>query len=188
LAIGVLAYVIPMPTQDPQIIPLPLEGAYLPVAEWFVLIFYVPYWYFHGFMAPLFSFYVPFVLFVVLASLPYYFGKKKNTLKAEKEGRILKTASKIHGTSWLRKISGGVSTHTRALGFLSVLIVSLTLFGGLYAGTSVSPTMGCNSCHNIYSGLRMGVPPQSFKDRVKNPLLGDTEWMVQHWLYPQIYW
>ena len=36
LVIGGLAYVLAMPTQDPQIIPMPLEGAYIPSAEWFI--------------------------------------------------------------------------------------------------------------------------------------------------------
>jgi len=188
LAIGVLAYAIPMPSQDPQIIPMPLEGADLPVVEWFALIFYIPYWYFQGFMAPLLSFYLPFVLFVLLAALPYIVGKKRSALKTEQEESDTELDSARHKKpSWIRKIPG-FGAHSKALGFVSVTVVALTLFGGLYAGTSVSPTMGCNSCHNIYSGTRMGIPPESFKDRVKNPLLKNTEWMVQHWLYPQIYW
>lgn len=188
LAIGLLAYAIPMPTQDPEIIPLPLEGAYIPAAEWFALIFYVPYWYFQGFMAPLLSFYLPFALFVILAVLPYYLGRKKSELKARKDesGPEESSSEATEKKSWLGKL--GLSAHSKALGFLSVTVVALTLFGGLYAGTSVSPTMGCNSCHNVYSGQRMGIPPESFKDRGKNPLLDDSEWMVQHWLYPQIYW
>jgi quinol-cytochrome oxidoreductase complex cytochrome b subunit len=184
LVIGVLAYAVPMPTQDPQIIPMPLEGAGIPTAEWFVLVFYVPYWYFQNFMAPLLSFYVPVVLFIVLAVLPYCFGKEKSELRAEKEAHANKI-KKI--SSWLPDALR-FGAHARALGFLSVLVVSLTLFGGLYTVTSVSPTMGCNSCHNILSGRRMGIPPETFKDRVKNPVLKNFEWMVQHWLYPQHYW
>ena len=74
----------------------------------------------------------------------------------------------------------GFGPKSKALGVLSVFMVAMTLFGSLYAGTSVSPTMGCNSCHNVALGLRMGVPPITFKDREKNPLLEDSEWMVQH--------
>ena len=186
LAIGVLAYEIPMPTQDPDIIPLPLEGAYIPSAEWFALIFYVPYWYFQDFKAPMFSFYIPFLLFVFLTALPYLLGKKKSELKTDKGEAGAEVGAETSGRAWLGKL--GLSPHSKALGALSVIMVALTLFGGLYAGTSVSPTMGCNSCHNINSGMRMGIPPESFKDREKNPLLDDSEWMVQHWLYPQIYW
>ena len=51
LAIAVLAYAVPMPSQDPTIIPMPLEGEGIPTAEWFILMFYVPYLYFKGFMA-----------------------------------------------------------------------------------------------------------------------------------------
>jgi len=188
LVIGVLAYAIPMPSQDPQIIPMPLEGAGIPTAEWFALIFYIPYWHFQNFMAPLLSVYLPAVLFVVLAALPYCVGKTKIELAAEKKEHAIKTASKRRKIiSWLpHTLRPGA--HAKALGVLSVLVVSLTLFGGLYAGTSVSPTLGCNSCHNVAMGQRMGVPPKTFKDREKNPRLKNFEWMVQHWLYPQIYW
>lgn len=41
LVIGVLAYALAMPTQDPEIIPMPLEGANIPTVEWFILIFYI---------------------------------------------------------------------------------------------------------------------------------------------------
>src|SRR3989338_2351198 len=70
--IAVLAYTLPMPSQDPAIIPMPLEGEYMPTAEWFILIFYVPYLYFKGFMAALFSIYIPVIIFLVLALFPYF--------------------------------------------------------------------------------------------------------------------
>ncbi|MDH4286770.1 MAG: cytochrome b N-terminal domain-containing protein, partial [Gallionella sp.] len=77
LAIALLAYVLPLPSQDPAIIPMPLEGENLPTAEWFVLIFYVPYLYFKGFAATLFAFYIPLIIFLVLAIFPYYLKAKK---------------------------------------------------------------------------------------------------------------
>ena len=188
LAIAVLAYELPMPTQDPGIIPMPLEGAYIPVVEWFILIFYVPYMHVKGFMAPLLGLYIPFFIFLTLAFLPFLFRNK------ESYGETSKETASIEGNSVFGRILGlirrvpGFGTHTKALAALSVFMVAMTLFGSLYAGTSVSPTMGCNSCHNVASGIRMGVPPATFKDRGKNPLLEDSEWMVRHWFYPQIYW
>ncbi|MDX8403282.1 MAG: cytochrome b N-terminal domain-containing protein [Mariprofundaceae bacterium] len=188
LVIGILAYALAMPTQDPDIIPMPLEGAYIPTAEWFVLIFYVPYMHVKGFVAPLLGLYIPFIIFMGLAFLPYLFGNKaidgrdiKKTASVEKSGK----SNKI--LEYIRRVPG-FRPQAKLLAALSIFMVATTLFGSLYAGTSVSPTMGCNSCHNIGSGLRMGIPPVTFKDREKNPLLADSEWMVQHWFYPQIYW
>jgi quinol-cytochrome oxidoreductase complex cytochrome b subunit len=188
LVIGVLAYTLAMPTQDPEIIPMPLEGAYIPTAEWFILIFYVPYMHVKGFVAPLLGLYIPFFIFMALVFLPYFFRNKERT------GEDLKETASVERNSIFSRILGliqrvpGFGPHTKSLAALSVVMVAMTLFGSLYAGASVSPTMGCNSCHNVAMGMRMGVPPASFKDREKNPLLDDSEWMVHHWFYPQIYW
>src|SRR3989338_3310032 len=78
LVIAVLAYALPMPSQDPAIIPMPLDGENIPTAEWFILIFYVPYLYFKGFMATLFGFYIPLIIFLVLAMFPYYLRARKS--------------------------------------------------------------------------------------------------------------
>ncbi|MDX8410441.1 MAG: cytochrome b N-terminal domain-containing protein [Mariprofundaceae bacterium] len=188
LVIAILAYVLPMPTQDPEIIPMPLEGAYIPTVEWFILIFYVPYMHVKGFMVPLLGLYIPFVVFLLLVFLPYYLSSKGS------DGETLKKTAAVAKRSKFSKIFGFIrripefGPHSQLLAALSVFIVAVTLFGSLYVGASVSPTMGCNSCHNIGSGIRMGVPPVTFKDREKNPLLENSEWMVQHWFYPQIYW
>lgn len=187
LAIAILAYALPMPTQDPEIVPMPLEGAYLPTAEWFILIFYVPYMHFKGFMAPLLGLYIPFFIFLTLAFLPYFFRNGEKVSNNTKKTSATMSSSIIRGIrNGIRRVPG--FGHAKALAALSVSVVAITLFGSLYAGTSVSPTMGCNSCHNIASGMRMGVPPVTFKERHKNPLLENSEWMVQHWFYPQIYW
>jgi hypothetical protein len=71
---------------------------------------------------------------------------------------------------------------------VTVLLVVITLLGLVYWGSYKSPTMGCSSCHNLYSGIRMGKPPEAFKDRDVLPLLDDKEWMVGHWFYPQVIW
>jgi len=190
LAIAVLAYVLPMPSQDPAIIPMPLEGENIPTAEWFILIFYVPYLYFKGFMATLLGFYIPLVIFVVLAIFPYYLKSRKSkddkpasheSHAAEKSGVFAKIMAPF------RKALGA-KVYAKTLGFLTVFLVSMAVFGPLYAVTHVSPTMGCNSCHNIASGNRMGLPPATFKDRVMNPNLKDNTFMVEHWFYPQVVW
>ena len=78
--------------------------------------------------------------------------------------------------------------YTKTLGVLSVTLVALALFGPLYAFTHKSPTYGCNSCHNVSAGIRLGLPPTTFKDRGLNPNLKDNPFMVGHWFYPQVIW
>ncbi len=190
LAIAILAYVLPMPSQDPVIIPMPLAGENIPTAEWFVLIFYVPYLYFKGFMATLLGFYIPLTLFLVLAIFPYF-------LKTKSRRDIEKTppeAPSVKNSGILAKIGApfrrslGAKLYTKTMGVLTVSLVALALFGPLFAASHKSPTLGCNSCHNTSMGARLGLPPPSFKDRVKNPTLKDNMFMVGHWFYPQIIW
>lgn len=190
IAIGVLAYALAMPTQDPEIVPLPLEGAYIPAPEWFALIFYVPYMHFKGFTIPLLNFYIPLIIFIVLVALPYVIKRKKDRVSRTKDANdpsIMKVSMFDKLAAKVRHIPG-VRSLARSAAYLSVFLVAMGLFGALYAGTAVSPTMGCNSCHNIASGMRMGVPPVTFKNRARNPLLENKQWMVEHWFYPQVVW
>ena len=190
LAIAVLAYAVPMPTQDPVIIPMPLEGENIPTAEWFILMFYVPYLYFKGFMATLFAFYIPVIIFLVLAIFPYYL----RTSRREKVKNTQQETSSVEKHGVFTKIMApfrralGAKAYAKTLAFLTVFLVSMVLFGPLYAVSHTSPTMGCNSCHNISAGIRLGLPPATFKDRVMNPTLKDNTFMVGHWFYPQVIW
>ena len=190
LAIALLAYAVPMPSQDPAIIPMPLEGENIPTAEWFILMFYVPYLYFKGFMATLFAFYIPVIIFLVLAIFPYFLGTRKSeggkktpqdTHAVGKSGVFALIMAPFRKTL-------GAKTYTKTLAFLTVFLASMVLFGPLYAVSYKSPTMGCNSCHNISAGIRLGLPPATFKDRVMNPTLKDNTFMVGHWFYPQVIW
>ncbi|MDE2117384.1 MAG: cytochrome b N-terminal domain-containing protein [Betaproteobacteria bacterium] len=190
LAIAVLAYALPMPSQDPAIIPMPLDGENIPTAEWFILIFYVPYLYFKGFMATLFAFYIPVIIFLVLAIFPYFTRRRRG-----KSGRnIEQETHPIERSGAFTKIMApfqkalGARAYAKTLAFLTVFLVSMVLFGPLYAVSHKSPTYGCNSCHNITAGLRLGLPPATFKDRVMNPNLKDNTFMVGHWFYPQVIW
>ena len=184
LVISLMAYYLPMPSQDPDIIPMPLDGEYIPTPEWFSLVFFLPYMHFEGFLATFLSFYLPFLVFVLLAVFPYYLRWRSKR----------PASSDVKGNGIFSKLGRGISRiaalshQTKLAPFISIALVSMILFGGMYAGTYKSPTMGCNSCHNIYSGNRMGVPPEAFKDRQKLPLLGDNRWMMEHWFYPQVVW
>ena len=190
LAIAILSYAVPMPSQDPAIIPMPLEGENIPTAEWFILMFYVPYLYFKGFMATLFAFYIPVVIFLVLAIFPYFL----RTSRRDKNKSIQQEASFVERNNVFTKImvpfrrALGAKTYAKTLAFLTVFLVSMVLFGPLYAVSYKSPTMGCNSCHNLSAGNRLGLPPATFKDRVMNPTLKDNTFMVGHWFYPQVIW
>lgn len=190
LAIAVLAYVLPIPSQDPAIIPMPLEGANLPTAEWFILIFYVPYLYFNGFMATLFGFYIPVILFLVLAIFPYFLKEKtrKESKKALQENPSAGKTGVLANMMTPFRRTVGEKAYAKTLGALTVSLVALALFAPMYAVTHKSPTYGCNSCHNPSMGDRLGLPPPTFKDRVKNPTLKDNVFMVGHWFYPQVVW
>jgi len=189
LAIGVLAYVLPMPSQDPVIVPMPLEGENIPTAEWFILIFYVPYLYYKGFMATLFGFYIPFILFLVLAIFPYFLKTRtrKDVEKPHPEAHPVSSGICAKLCAPIRRALGA-KLYTKTVGVLAVSLVALALFGPLFAVSHKSPTMGCNSCHNPSMGDRLGLPPPTFKDRVKNPTLKDNTFMVGHWFYPQVIW
>ncbi len=191
LAIAVLAYALPMPSQDPEIIPMPLDGENIPTAEWFILIFYVPYLYFKGFMATLFGFYIPLIIFLVLAIFPYYLRGRKS--RSDEPAAHEPPHAAENGSAFAKIMAPfrralGARIYAKTLAFLTVFLAAMTVFGPLYAVSHVSPTLGCNSCHNVTMGERLGLPPASFKDRVKNPNLKDNTFMVEHWFYPQVVW
>jgi hypothetical protein len=134
--------------------------------------------YFKSALAPFLGVFLPFVLFLALTLLPYVLGKRKEGAEARKSGGFLqKLLNRPEGF-----LAGGL------IGSVFVALVVAALFGSLYAGTFRSPTLGCNSCHNISMGTRMGVPPVAFKDRNIVPLLEDEQWMAEHWFYPQVVW
>lgn len=191
--IAVLAYALPMPSQDPAIIPMPLEGENIPTAEWFILIFYVPYLYFKGSAAAFFSIYVPWTVFLALALFPYFLREKtfrerrQHDTGAPHENASTKNKIFAKISAPLRKALGA-DIYVKTIGALTVSLVALAVFAPLFAATHVSPTMGCNSCHNTGAGIRLGLPPETFKDRVKNPTLSDNTFMTEHWFYPQVVW
>ncbi len=184
IIITLLAIYIPMPTQDPEIIPMPLEGAFIPAPEWFILFLLVPFMHFKGFMATFLGLYLPLVFFILLAALPYYLKNRTNKSKIppHSSNRLFDKAKHLFGITFKAGFA------TRAIAFLGVFIVVISLLSPLYMSTYESPTLGCNSCHNTSMGMRMGVPPKAFKDRNIVPLLDDNEWMVEHWFYPQVTW
>ncbi|MBQ62099.1 MAG: hypothetical protein CMQ19_08485 [Gammaproteobacteria bacterium] len=167
LAVIVLAVGVQMPTEAPDVIPLPLEGRYIPTAEWYALIFWAPFMFFENWIAPTLGLYLPLALFFFLSAVPFLV--KHRSMPIPRKSRSSLISKKV-------------------VVFVSVSLVAGALFGSVYAVSYRSPTLGCNSCHNIYMGRRMGIPPHEFKDREKLPLLDDNQWMVEHWFEPQQTW
>ncbi len=194
----VLAFYIPMPTQDPEIIPLPLDGVNIPASEWILLLFMLPFMYFKGAMAPFLGLLVPLVVFLALAFLPYYLGRKKKAKTKDSDDSPIDAladttenppADTPTDKTEVNNKPGAVLRFAKIVGtFILVLVTVGVLLGGATYGTYKSPTLGCGSCHNLYLGNRMGVPPKTFKDRETMPLLDDNEWMMRHWFNPQIVW
>ncbi len=156
-----LAIMFPVPTEDPNIIPFPMEGRYIPAPEWFFVTFLMPYWYFPPREWTFYLFWIPFACYVILFALPFI-NKKKPKSKQKK---------------WIGAAYIGIG----------VAVASLFTFGLLW-GSVKSPWMGCNSCHNTSMGVRMGIPPVTYKDTERNPLLLDRRWMMRHWYQPQVVW
>ena len=169
VVIVALAVAFPMPTQDPEIIPLPLAGRFIPTPEYVLLFFYVPFMYFEEPTATILGLYLPVSLFLVMAIAPFFLKRKPPVESGEP------------GTAMSRKTKTVLVT-------AGVVCAVLALFAPIYTVSYRSPTFGCNSCHNIYMGTRMGIPPAQFKDREKLPLLDDYPWMVEHWYEPQQTW
>ncbi|MCP5074900.1 MAG: hypothetical protein GY947_16620 [Rhodobacteraceae bacterium] len=184
VAVAALAIYIPMPTEDPDVIPMPLEGKNVPTPEWYFLFLLRPFQNFGNAMASFLGIFLPLILLIVLIVLPYVF-----------KGRIRKEGNTEFGS---RPRNGALSRSISKLGkmrlagaaasFAIVFFVAAVPFGVLYVETRESPTLGCNSCHNISMGTRMGVPPKAFKDRNIVPLVDNSQWMVEHWFYPQVAW
>jgi len=182
--VALLAIYVPMPTQDPDIIPMPQEGEFIPAPEWIILFLLAPFMYFKGFMVAFLGFYLPLIIFLLLAALPYLLKKRE---KRNKTSRYINN----HHFEIILHFFGKIfklSFVTRAAAFLGVCMAVISLLSPLYIVNYRSPTLGCSSCHNIYMGERMGAPPDAFKDRNIVPLLDDSEWMVKHWYHPQVIW
>ncbi len=168
VAIVSLAVIFPVPTEDPAIIPFPMDGQYIPAPEWYFTSFLLPLWYHPPRDWAIYLFWVPFISLLVLFLLPFIFRKKKKS-------ELALIAPKKLMFARLAYAGAGVA-------------VCLFLTVGLVWGSVKSPWMGCNSCHNRAMGDRMGVPPVTYKDTQRNPLLLDNRWMIRHWYEPQVVW
>ena len=181
----VLALKVTIPSEDPDTIPMPLEGEYVPVAEWVPLTVLLPFLYFKGAPVFLLSILLPLAIYIGVAFLPYYAGRLWKAQDGDGPGLLDGLIERL-----FKGRGAALEGHTVALAAKGavVTVIFAFVFALFYLGSYNSPTLGCNSCHNVYSGIRMGIPPEDFKIREKLPNLDDNEWMVGHWYYPQIIW
>lgn len=195
IALVALSIYITIPTKDPDEIPMPLEGAWIPAPEWYGLLPLLPFKYFAGPLVTLLAIYIPALLFFALAFIPFVFRSKKK----EEAGIGAEPAANYDNGAEDSPLNGPdapgeereVPQPVKKTGFamaivrgVIVFIVFAVVFGLIYLGNYESPTYGCNSCHNLSRGFRMGVPPDTFKDRRTLPNLDDDKWMMGHWYYP----
>ena len=169
IAVIAMSVIFPIPSADPETIPLPMDGMYIPAPEWFFVTFELPYWYYPPRNWPMFLFWIPFLFLVLAFILPYVFTRKSK--KVQQGASAAKVSRRIN---FLYMGVGG--------------IVCTLMVVGLLWGSVKAPWMGCNSCHNVAQGDRMGIPPVSYKDTRRNPLLLDNRWMMRHWYEPQVVW
>lgn len=187
VAIVWLALLFPLPT-DPNMPPIPDEGAQIPAPEWYLFFVFQPFWYWtdtQAWLRPLGTFWVPVLLCVGLVLLPLLFGKEK---KSGLQGRLLKRIG-IGAVAWLVWVAGmaGVTN------------------SGHHAKTS-----GCTSCHNPMMGERQSLPPadisQFFRENRQRQVdvghyrIGDTQqqpaggsykdanWQLRHFYEPTMTW
>ncbi len=168
IAVISLSVIYPVPTEDPQIIPFPMDGQYIPAPEWFFVTFLLPYWYYPPRDWTLYVFWIPFIFLMLVTALPYL-----NKRKSKKELEQMPAKRR----KWMR------IGYTAAGATVGGLLILALLWGSVKA-----PWMGCNSCHNTAMGKRMGIPPVTYKDTERNPLLLDNRWMMRHWYEPQVVW
>jgi len=208
IVLVLLAVYATIPSNDPIEFGMPLEGEHIPAPESLALIFLLPFKYFTGTMVPLLSIYIPTILLFGIAFMPFYL-KSKVFMKSsadEEEEEIVETVAapamegdpEDSGTPEfefeaepgmespppppVKKPRSGLVPSL--LWGLLVLAIFSACSGLIYYGTYESPALGCNSCHNLSRGFRMGVPPPTFRDRRTLPNLDDDKWMIGHWLYP----
>ncbi|MFQ5432973.1 MAG: cytochrome b N-terminal domain-containing protein [Nitrospinota bacterium] len=157
-----------IPSEAPEVIPFPMDGQYIPAPEWYFVTFLLPYWYFYPRDWSVYLFWIPFIFIVVLFILPYL-NKRRSKAK-------LKTIP-------------GKRLQMLRFSYIGIgVIVGSLLIVGLLWGSVKSPWMGCSSCHHSAMGARMGIPPVTYKDTIRNPLVYDKRWMMRHWYEPQVVW
>ena len=185
-AIVMLSYYFQLPV-DPNMPPLPDEGANIPAPEWYLFFLFQPFWYLTGDDASLRAigtFWIPVVLIISLLVLPFFSGKK-----AKEPGTRLGLGKRI------------------VLGLAAWLVWGVGISAVVGSGYPAKTT-GCVSCHNPMMGVRQALPPEDMgkyyrenrqqqievgRYRIGNTMgVGDSykdaNWQLRHFYEPTMTW
>jgi quinol-cytochrome oxidoreductase complex cytochrome b subunit len=185
LMLILLASYFRVPT-DLNMPPLPDEGANIPAPEWYLFLFFQPFWYLVGDYAKWLSvgtFWLPFLALVFLLLVPVIFKRRKQ------RGVRMSIAKKV--------------------------ILALAVWGfwgafmaGVVGAGHPAKTTGCTSCHNPMMGVRQALPPADMADyynveRARQIEVGkfrigdqnhigasykDANWQLRHFYEPVMTW
>ncbi len=180
-----LAWFYRVPT-DPNMPPLPDEGAWIPGPEWYLIFIFQPFWYLTGEAAvwrPLGTFWIPLTIIVFLFVMPLVFGRRK--------------ASGVRLPVRARLVMGA-----------GALAIWALFTAGVVGSGYPARTTGCTSCHNPMMGVRQALPPpdmagyyrkaRKMQIEVGKYRVGDTSgavesykdanWQLRHYYEPTMTW
>jgi quinol-cytochrome oxidoreductase complex cytochrome b subunit len=185
LVVFLLACYYRVPT-DPNMPPLPDDGANIPAPEWYLLFLFQPFWHLVGNSPKLLSvgtFWLPLLALIFLFVVPVVFKRRKQT------GVRISTAKKV------------------------ILATSLWIIWGAFMAGVVgaghhAKTTGCASCHNPMMGVRQALPPADMAEfyrveRARQIAVGkyrvgdenaigasykDANWQLRHFYEPTMTW
>jgi len=188
LGLLLLAYFMRVP-MDPNMPPMPDEGAYIPAPEWYLMLMFQPFWYLTGDNVKWLSvgtFWLPLLAVVFLFSVPFVFRKRSKTRFGTKATSIVAIA-------------------------IYAAIVWAVPVGAVVSSGAPAKTLGCPSCHNPMMGQRQALPPAAMGEfyrieRQRQVNLGgynvgsedtgdhaggsykDANWQLRHFYEPTMTW
>ena len=185
LGLLLLAFFIRVP-MDPNMPPMPDEGAYVPAPEWYLFFLFQPFWYLAGDNAkwlPIGTFWLPLLVVFFLFLIPFIFRKRKDSRAGIKAATLLSAA------------------------VYAVLVWAVPV-GAVVASGAPAKTLGCPSCHNPMMGEREALPPANMGEyyrveRQRQVNLGgynmgsddhaggsykDANWQLRHFYEPTMTW
>ncbi|MBF0368448.1 MAG: hypothetical protein HQL52_03230 [Magnetococcales bacterium] len=183
--LGYLTFQFQVP-MDSNMPPLPDEGMWVPAPEWYLFTLFQPFWYLTGedvSWRPLFTFWVPVGVLILLFAMPFVFGRKR---------------APVEGVGVVKRTG---------LAVLFLFIWGAGIAGVVGSGYPAKTT-GCPSCHNPMMGQRQALPPadmgkfyreareqqiQVGRYRIGNTMgMGDSykdaNWQLRHFYEPTMTW
>jgi hypothetical protein len=185
LAPFLLAYAFQVPT-DPNMPPLPDDGASIPAPEWYLFFLFQPFWYLVGENTKWLSigtFWLPLAALVFLLLVPLMFKRRK-------------------------QVGTRMSIVKKLLLGLVLWVFWCAILAGVGGAGHHAKTNGCASCHNPYMGVRQALPPADVTEfyrveRARQIQVGkyrigdqnhigtsykDANWQLRHFYEPTMTW